>query len=66
MEKEEEVENFMERKVMRPIEEIETRFVGVSLPLSSPGVPRGSDAEKITATALLQKLIVRHLDGVKK
>jgi hypothetical protein len=48
----------MERKDMgRRIEEIETRFVGVSIPISlHEEFRQAATREKITATALLRKL----------
>lgn len=55
----------MERKSFeRPAEEVETRFVGVSIQIALHEEFREAAAkENISAPRLLRKLIVKHLDG---
>lgn len=58
----------MEReRNLRPAEEIRTKFIGVNVPLPLHREFRGVAAkEGITGTELLRRLIVHHLDKVKK
>ncbi len=58
----------MERKSTgRPAEEVQTKFIGLNVPLKLHREFREvANKEGTTGTALLRRLIVRHLDEVKK
>jgi hypothetical protein len=58
----------MERKdAARPIEQIQTKFIGLSVPMSLHEEIREAAArEKMSATQLFRKIIVDYLDKVKR
>lgn len=58
----------MERKnIGRPIEEVQTRFIGLSVPVRlHEEIRQAAAREKMSATQLYRKIIVQYLDRVKK
>lgn len=58
----------MERKSFeRSPEEVETKFIGLNVPLKLHREFREvAEREGITGTELLRRLIVQHLDGAKR
>jgi hypothetical protein len=56
-----------ERSTPRPVEEVSTKAINVTVPLPLHREFREVAArEGLTGTALLRKLILHHLDRVKK